>query len=197
MDHDNGVFGSSALDVADLDMVIEEDDFVLISGKPDEAWDDASYDLCDISSALSCATSVATDLTLRDLNVIEDAPATTTDTDEPSSKDRADTALMFLANPKNGLRLSKKKQRKLRRKIKMTRKAKAAAEELASQRLDAAAAFATPRSPPHSPRKVSSPKRKAAANVAIACAREALAAHRDEIEAGKTQKKTRPVAHVE
>ncbi len=40
-------------------------------------WDEGSYDHCDLSPSLSCATSVATNVTLKDLNLDTGAAATT------------------------------------------------------------------------------------------------------------------------
>ena len=117
----------------------------------EDGWDEVSYDYdrCDLSPSLSCATSVATNVTLRDLNlVVEDADVATSTTaattaalmdvdDEDDDGDGGPTPMetedarcendrnvpASSAKPKNGRRLSNKK---LRKKMKMMKKAAAA-----------------------------------------------------------------------
>lgn len=68
-------------DDIDIDVLVNEevdhdDDDV----DDDIDWDERSYDHCDLSPSLSCATSVATNVTLKDLNLDTGAAATTTTT---------------------------------------------------------------------------------------------------------------------
>eukprot|EP00581_Thalassiosira_minuscula_P001624 CAMPEP_0183738822 /NCGR_PEP_ID=MMETSP0737-20130205/55557_1 /TAXON_ID=385413 /ORGANISM="Thalassiosira miniscula, Strain CCMP1093" /LENGTH=228 /DNA_ID=CAMNT_0025973457 /DNA_START=153 /DNA_END=839 /DNA_ORIENTATION=- len=224
---------SSTLALTGLNVVIEdESDYVFVAGDLDDAdlddWDDVSYDHCDLSPSLSCATSVATNITLKDLNLIEDRDdgnehGNVDHSEEGSLKRKSDSdynsegetrkSFSFMANPKNGRRISNKK---LRKKVKMMKKAaaaRAAAEALAAQKAslsssssssDSAETLVAPppsSSPPRtSSRCKSSPKRKARGmhtnNIAVACAEEALAAYREEIEAGKAHKKASPVNYV-
>jgi hypothetical protein len=60
----------------DVDLLVNEvdDDGV----DDDFEWDDASYDHCDLSPSLSCDTSVATNVTLKDLNLTGAAATTAT-----------------------------------------------------------------------------------------------------------------------
>jgi len=65
-------------------VIVGDDDVNLLGNEVDDEdidddfeWDDASYDHCDLSPSLSCATSVATNVTLKDLNLIGAAAATT------------------------------------------------------------------------------------------------------------------------
>jgi hypothetical protein len=69
---------SVLLPMLGLNVVIEDEseDYVLVGGDVDvdltldnDEWDEGSYDHCDLSPSLSCATSVATNVTLKDLNL--------------------------------------------------------------------------------------------------------------------------------
>lgn len=222
--------------LAGLNVVIEdESDYVFVAGDllddddlANGEWDDEewSYDRCDLSPTLSCATSVATNVTLKDLNLIEEPPAMGVVEPGPEARDEQDhrkasidsfereVRPFALANPKNGRRLSNKK---LRKKVKMMKKAaaaKAAAEAFAHQKAALPSDPSGP-SPSEAPvvaaggpkrsssrGKPSSPKRNRSSrghsgnNIAVACAQESLAAYREEVEAGKAQKKAARVAVV-
>jgi len=143
-----------------LNVVIEdESDYVFVAdrrtssnGADDdemEGWDDdEEWDDCNVSPSLSCVTSVATDVTLIEDSIMDDAdeeeknttePMDTTDnkteksSGAPSLKNFPTTA--SLANPKNGRRLSNKK---LKKKMKMLKKI--AAAKKAAAEAEAAAA---------------------------------------------------------
>ena len=217
---------STTLALTGLNVVIEdESDYVFVpSGEFDgehlnlDEWDDEDDDdwtNCDLSPSLSCATSVATNVTLKDLNLIEDsmtmAPMDVDNAMETDCND-AVTRNVFssnnLANPKNGRRLSNKKLRKKMKLMKKAAAARAAAEALAAQQKEEAmasssesiAAMSTEEEmPPTVAAKSSrmSPKRKpgrSTTNMQVACAQESLAQYREEIEAGKGRKKTRAVS---
>lgn len=234
MTQNNGFESSTSLGLAGLNVVIEdENEYVFVPGDFDddaddllnnEEWDeddDDDWTNCDLSPSLSCATSVATNVTLKDLNLIEDSAMMDidedanerTDVDAMDTEETRESKLAQLAirkvNPKNGRRLSNKK---LRKKIKMMKKAaaaRAAAEALASQKAAADAAIMAsslesadtavsdvPVSSSTSGRGAKSPKRKShSSNVAVACAMEAIDTYRGEIEAGKrAQRKMRTVS---
>ena len=217
----NNVFESSTLGtLSGLNVVLEdESEYVFVDGDvidgtdilddDDIEWDDESYDRCDLSPELSCATSVATNITLKDLNLIEDSAGMMDVDDEVreggSSKEMSedDTAAVrkvfaSAANPKNGRRISNKK---LRKKMKMMKKAaaKKAAVETATEA--AAPRPGSPKRTKSASNNASSPKRNKSSgtivntnNVAVACARESLTAYREEIEEGEKERKTRAVS---
>mmetsp|Transcript_31427 Transcript_31427/g.59825 ORF Transcript_31427/g.59825 Transcript_31427/m.59825 type:complete len:271 (+) Transcript_31427:504-1316(+) len=264
----NDVMESSTLvALTGLNVVIEDESEYVFIAEGDlnlDEWnnnddDESSYDHCDLSTTLSCATSVATNVTLRDLNLIEeedsnsivamdffdsieardddDDDAAPADDDEDdcdgsltkrrNDRDVLGVAKVFpfvtMANPKNGRRLSNKK---LRKKLKMMKKAAAAkaAFEVAmanqkaissslinSSSMNSASEEEAPSSSPErtsssasrfkstsTSSSPSSPKRKSTRSnsIAVACAQETLAAYREEIEAGKLQKKAARFAAV-
>lgn len=205
----NNVMESSTLALTGLNVVIEEEnDYVFVVGDLDDCdldeWDDESYDHCDLSPTLSCATSVATNITLKDLNLIEDSAmmdveetTNTEDNFKRMSDDEAREVLPFMANPKNGRRISNKKLRKKIKMMKKTAAAKAAAEAFANAGMPSSSST-TFAAPPGSPQRTSRFRKPCSmhSNIAVACAQESLAAYRDEIEAGKAQRKPSPVNFV-
>ena len=213
---------STTLALTGLNVVIEdESDYVFVPGGEFDGdhlnldeWeddDDDDWTNCDLSPSLSCATSVATNVTLRDLNLIEDS-LTMAPMDVDNAMETDATRNLFssnLANPKNGRRLSNKKLRKKMKLMKKAAAARAAAEALAAQQKEEAmasssestAAMSTEEEMPptvaaKSSRMRMSPKRKPgrSTNMQVACAQESLAQYREEIEAGKGRKKTRAVS---
>eukprot|EP00571_Detonula_confervacea_P000035 CAMPEP_0172323748 /NCGR_PEP_ID=MMETSP1058-20130122/49478_1 /TAXON_ID=83371 /ORGANISM="Detonula confervacea, Strain CCMP 353" /LENGTH=219 /DNA_ID=CAMNT_0013039827 /DNA_START=66 /DNA_END=725 /DNA_ORIENTATION=+ len=212
---------SSALALADLNVVIEDEgDYVFVAGDFDDddnglldEWeDDESYDHCHLSPSLSCATSVATNITLKDLNLIEDSavmmdidddgptPMDTEDARDEGSSNRMMNGTArnhypsSMANPKNGRRISNKKLRKKMKHLKKVAAAKAAAEAIVSQKASIMTDFSSWGSNVASPKRKPRSVRLSSSNLAVACAQESLAAYREEIEAGKAQKKTRAVS---
>jgi len=141
-----------------LNVVIEdESDYVFVADRRTssncadddemEGWDDdEEWDDCNVSPSLSCVTSVATDVTLIEDSIMDDADeeeektaepmdTTTDDKTEKSSgapslkKNFPTTTTTSLANPKNGRRLSNKKLKKKMKMLKKIAAAKAAAAE--------------------------------------------------------------------
>jgi hypothetical protein len=185
----------------------------------EDGWDEVSYDYdrCDLSPSLSCATSVATNVTLRDMNlVVEDADVATSttammdvddedddggptpmETEEARYENDRNNFPATSANPKNGRRLSNKK---LRKKMKMMKKAAAARAlaELKAASMSSSGAGSTSSestASSSSPGGVKSGVSDGWASLALACARESLLASRIVIEAEKEQlKKTRTVS---
>jgi len=215
---------TTSLGLSGLNVVIEDEtEYDLIADFNLDEWDgdDDDWTNCDMSPSLSCATSVATNVTLKDLNLIEDSAMLDLEDDDAMDIDGvvgskcenggAGSGTNFrIVNPKNGRRLSNKK---LRKKLKMMKKAaaaRAAAEALASQKAEADAAILASSlestdtamsdlvvaSSAISDRGTKSPKRKShSGSIAVACAHEALDTYRGEIEAGRrAQRKMRTVS---
>lgn len=151
----------AGVDDDDIDLLDTNNNEAVVEHHDDDIdWDEGSYDNCDLSPSLSCATSVATNVTLKDLNLTLTATATTTEgsnsmttmmvLDDPMDVDedcgwnstlgRTDTSAtaignaehFFAVNHKSGRRLSNKKLRKRMQNMKKAAAARALAEQKAA-----------------------------------------------------------------
>ncbi|KAL7487821.1 hypothetical protein ACHAW6_013420 [Cyclotella cf. meneghiniana] len=193
-----------------LNIIEDESEYVFVEENEDMQFDEDSYDHCDLSPDLSCAASVASGVTLNDL--IQDVGSSMVSLEDDRNDDESKHAdpmgdakndesgdlMMNAFNLHNGRRLCNKKRRK---KIKMLKKAAAAAhfESMRkAQTMPADPVSAFERSVPERTsrfKQSSSVKSKKVHNLAVACAHESLAAFREEVVAGK-QKKASIVNYV-
>ncbi|KAL3793694.1 hypothetical protein HJC23_010266 [Cyclotella cryptica] len=192
-----------------LNMIEDESEYVFVEENEEMDFDVESYDHCDLSPDLSCAASVASGVTLNDL--IQDVGSSMVsledDRNDGESKhadsmdvqnDESGDFAMNDFNPHNGRRLCNKKRRK---KLKMLKKAAAAAhfeslrkaQSMPTDRVSVSERTAPERTSRSKPS--SSVKSKKVHNLAVACAHESLAAFREEVVAGK-QKKASIVNYV-
>lgn len=190
--------------------VESEQEYVFVKDD-DFEFDDDSYDHCDVSTDLSCATSVASEVTLKDFSMsqiqegiessvvsLDEAGAVKVPGDpaEIKTEKRQMPDMSDLSTTKETCRLSNKKRRK---QIKTMKKAAAAAAA-------AAVALTQVNHHPHPspPRPIAQERQRSrrsktassmtisksrSRNIAVACAQESLEAYREEIRMER-QKKT-------
>ncbi|EED92585.1 predicted protein [Thalassiosira pseudonana CCMP1335] len=186
-----------------LNVIEDENEYVFVKDDAmDMEFDDESYDHCDMSPELSCAGddlgSVASDVTLKDLNIESSMVSMEEDRDDgnsnnPSSKGNRNDALNHDSSKEGGgARLSNKKRRK---KMKLLKKAAAQAYAEAKRNetlpFEGATVEETHTTINQRPRSVSTSsststysnsrkKKSKHSNLAAACAQKSLALYREE-----------------